>query len=306
MFGSVAEGMERPKLFWGSIACIGLATIIGLVMYDRYFGKHEAVDVAAIKEPVASEQLAAAEADAMAECTACGAALAEMEGETCPACGHLVTVPHVHEPAVEEPTPPPEKKGLPWKDLTPNHIAMIAALMIPIVLFASYSGGTNTWYEDDDDEAKGGKGKSTPEFYNYTDEIQGRLDEGEEQEYQINSGGYDVYAVFNLTWVDEDPPTQFHTNEGDRFRLEVTDPEDWEQNDVVTNSPGEEGQIQLIFNLTDHYNDDLYDVEGNWTVVVTLEETGQNNWFGIGSDPFTGSDDGNSYTLTVEMKYRLK
>ena len=36
LFGYLAETLERPKLFWASVASVGLLTVIGLVLYDIY------------------------------------------------------------------------------------------------------------------------------------------------------------------------------------------------------------------------------------------------------------------------------
>ncbi len=55
LFGSVAEGWERPKVFWAIVTCIGLATIMLFTLYDRKMRKEGVVE-AVEAEPVAAEE----------------------------------------------------------------------------------------------------------------------------------------------------------------------------------------------------------------------------------------------------------
>ncbi len=291
LFGSVAEGWERPKLFWAIVTCAGFMTIVGLIWYDKKYGRHDAMEVEAIVEPEPVDgELAAAEVGAMEDCTACGAALAE-DSDTCPACGTLITVPHVHEPAPE--TPPPKKKWMPFS-FTPNHIVVISVLMIPVLLMSAWSAGTNTYFETDDDD-KGKHRKITDELWEYTWDEDGYLDEGEEDEYDVDSGGAATGANVTLTWTDEPngPPPQ--QNEGDTFRLVVAPPNGEEYSDSDTNGNGQEGEITIT---VDFPGQEAW--EGEWTITVIMVSAGPQS---PNLGPLGETDDGNNYELELDMQY---
>jgi len=290
LFGSVAEGWERPKLFWAIVACAGFLTITAFVLYDKKFGKHKAVDVEAVVEPVDEGRLAAAEADVMGDCTACGAALAG-DSDTCPACRTLVTVPHVHEP-VE--TPPPKKKWMPLATLRPNHIAMIALLMIPIVLFSAYSGGTNTYFEEDDDD--GDRIWKPDRLWQYNWSEDGYLEEGQEDVYEVDSGGSATGANITLRWTDEpDGAGGTQTNDGDTFTLSVVPPDGEERRESATNAHGQEGVITIFIDFEEQMS-----WEGVWNITVILDYVGPQN---PNLGPFGDTDTGNAYDVELDMQY---
>ena len=259
------------------------------VWYDKKFGKHEALEVEPVAEPVDEGRLAAAEAVAMGECTACGAALAEDSG-TCPACDTLMTVPHVHEPAVE--APPPKKKWMPI-DFTPNHIAMIALLMIPVVLASAYSGGTNTYFEDDDEG--NGHAKISGDLWEYTWSEDGYLDEGEDDEYEVDSGGAATGANITLRWTDEPDGTPPQNNEGDTFRLVVATPDGEEESESDTNSEGQEGVITISIDFPGGES-----WVGPWNITVIMVSAGPQT---PDLGPFGETDEGNNYDVELDMQY---
>jgi hypothetical protein len=180
-----------------------------------------------------------------------------------------------------------------------NRYALVLGISLMLIIPALASEGI----EEEDPRYPGGGSGGRLEYYNYTDEIIGQLNEGAEADFAVSTGGYDVHAVFILTWDDEPPPPG-HTNQGDTFRLEVSDPEGWEQDDEETNSPGNTGTIQLTFNVTEYHDDEYYDVEGDWQVTVTLMACGQNTVLGV-ADPLYPDND-NSYSLSIEMNYLLR
>jgi hypothetical protein len=180
-------------------------------------------------------------------------------------------------------------------------IGAIAIISAVYTVFAIEAANADYW-EAPPEEGKGGDGN---DIEPYSDSIPGQLNEGDEEDYNVSTGNFDYHAEFTLTWDDESAPPG-HTNQGDTFRLEVTDPEGWEQDDEVTNSPGNEGMIQLTFNVTEHYGSDLYDVEGDWLVKVILVDCGQNTLIGTGLEDPLYPDDDNSYDLDIEIKFVLQ
>jgi len=183
-------------------------------------------------------------------------------------------------------------------------ISIIGAIVIIVAVYGVFAmeAANADYYKAGDGDGGGG---GTGEFKTYTDNPNGQADEGETYNHTFDTGGYVVNATFTLTWTDEADAFPGYQNEGDTFTLTVRDPDNqWEQSDQDTNAHGEEGSIELQFSIPDLADEPDADAFGPWEVLVTLDEAGDHH-SPSPFDPVYFLDDSNSYTLSVEMSYRL-
>jgi len=176
--------------------------------------------------------------------------------------------------------------------LRPNHIAIMALLMIPIVLGAAFSGGTNTYFEDDDDDKVTVKKTDRLWQYNWSDS--GYLEEGQEDVYEVDSGGSATGANVTLRWTDE-PDGFGQNNEGDTFTLSVVPPDGEERRETATNSNGQEGVITISIDFEGQMS-----WEGAWNITVILDYVGPQT---PNLGPIGETDDGNDYDVELDMQY---
>jgi len=171
---------------------------------------------------------------------------------------------------------------VPW-----NRYGTVLAVALILIIPAMTSEGI------DEDEGYSG-GPSSDEISTWTDHEGGYLDEGENETYTLDTGGYVMEAWFNLTWTDEDPDLPMTRNDPDTFRLEVFMPNGEEDSEEATNSQGGDGSISIAIDLIDG------NIGGEWDVTVTMVEAGDS------SDPtgiFTEDDPGNDFDLDIWFKY---
>lgn len=147
---------------------------------------------------------------------------------------------------------------------------------------------------------KGGKGGSGEKIQQYNESTSGTLNEQESISAPYDSGGYNVKAVFVLTWTDEpDNGVPTYENEGDTFTMEVIGPEDNRDSGTATNEHGQEGRIELFFDIGEKDS-----MKGEWNVTITLDDAGDHSAFGAGTG-VVFIDDSNAYTLEVSIEYLL-
>ncbi len=185
-------------------------------------------------------------------------------------------------------------------------ISIVGGIIIIAAVYGVFAmEAANADYYEPGDGGGGGGGGGTGEYKNYTDSPNGQANEGESYNHTFDTGGYVVDAMFVLTWTDEADAAPTYENEGDTFTLEVRDPDmQWVQSDSDTNAHGAEGRIELYFNITQLAGEPDADTFGPWEAIVTLDDAGDHSFLGGGTG-IIFIDDGNSYTLSVEMSYRL-
>lgn len=180
----------------------------------------------------------------------------------------------------------------------------LGVIIIIIALFGAFLGGAN----EEERSSTNVKEINWEELEEFRDRKEGDLNEGESDEFTYDTGAYVVSALFVLKWRDErDTSVQFGGqsvglhNDPDRFRLTVMDPDG-----TVHEKEGENeydpdgGGGVLIINVTAEEGGDYH---GPWKVTVRLVKAGDQKPMGEGVG--FQRDDGNSYTLEVDMYYRL-
>jgi hypothetical protein len=180
----------------------------------------------------------------------------------------------------------------------------LGVIVIFIALVGALIGGTN---EEERSAEKGGE-INWEELLKFSDRKGGDLNEGEEETLTYDTGAYVVSAVFVLKWRDE-PDTSIQVggesvglhNDPDTFKLTVRDPdgtvyEEEGENEYDPNG----GEGVLTINVTAENGGDYY---GPWEVTVRLVNAGDQKPMGQGVG--LQQDNSNSYTLEVNMYYRL-
>ncbi|UCE75416.1 MAG: MFS transporter [Methanomassiliicoccales archaeon] len=190
---------------------------------------------------------------------------------------------------------------------------IVCAILIPIVLFSTFSMGTLTFYPPEEEE------EELPAFnvedYNIIDGtsfgFSGTLSEGGsasetitiyigEGEY-LEEGEFLKSIRFELSWEDE--PDQnvgpfgliSLENQPDEFLMSVAEGENFTKEDTGTNPHGGEGRIEITFNF-DHDTIESINGTGEWEVEVTLDYCGD---FEDPTGLYTEVDNSNSYNLVA-------
>lgn len=198
---------------------------------------------------------------------------------------------------------------------------IIVAMMIPVVLFASFSFGTDTFYDPQEE------GEDVQKMEPFDDEEfdiasgpglqeSGTLQENSEEEFTFIYRPQDENSKLRslslvLTWTDEPDTQRFLTtfeNQGDTFGLEASYSADpslnatsniSESSDMVTNSHGSEGRITMDIEI-DHSVMRSDNGTGQWSIVVILGNCGDME----ASRPSLTyyEDTGNSFELDVSSE----
>ena len=111
-----------------------------------------------------------------------------------------------------------------------------------------------------------------------------------------------------LTWTDEPDASLRHTNEPDEFELEVFPPNGTDGSGGPTSNPqGGEGRISVTKNFDPDGNKDPYfNGTGEYTITVVTNECGNHVLWRPGIGIFDQPDDGNAWSLVVEVEYYVK
>ena len=171
----------------------------------------------------------------------------------------------------------------------------VAAIMIPVVLIGTFSLGSDTFYDpqDEDAEIQEMEPFDVEEFdvaNGPTLQESGELDENSEAVFQFSytpeNGESKLKSLsITLTWTDEDDITRLFTtfeNQGDTFGLEATYAADpslnatmniSESSEMVTNSHGSQGTVTLDIEI-DHSIMRSDNGTGVWDIVVILGNCG--------------------------------
>jgi hypothetical protein len=189
--------------------------------------------------------------------------------------------------------------------------AVLPLLLVPIVLFGSYSFGTFHYIGPEEEVTP----PFTPDDYTIIDgssfEFDGTLQEGntasETIDIRIGEGEYLEEGellksiTFDLTWEDE-PDQDFGPfglisleNQPDEFSLTVTEDDNYTETESDTNSQGSEGRITITFDF-EHNTIESINGTGEWVVVVTLDYCGD---FEDPTSFITDIDNSNNYELVV-------
>ena len=279
LFDIVAQDMERPKLFWGTVASVGLMTLIGFIFYDYYILK----------------------ADKRAGAIKTAAPVTD-DGEV------LET-----EDVVEE-----ERKPSPIPFTLPAFLAnskagnfmpaIIAFMLIFVVVGVAYSGGTNTYYEEEEDDDYfyylSEDWEDWIEHEDYTNE-----DEETSWTEELDENGVGLMK-FELHWQDEAdaPDTLLYTydNQPDRFNFSVETPwgityySETEENAHDPDGNGGEHTITLEIEISDDTHvkkggTTKAETEGDFIITVRCIEAGDQE---EQNDPLNDNDqddDGNDW-----------
>ncbi|MEE9151734.1 MAG: hypothetical protein V3U20_07895, partial [Thermoplasmata archaeon] len=186
---------------------------------------------------------------------------------------------------------------------------IVCAILIPIVLFSTYSMGTMEFHDpfaEDEDVP--------PPFdvddYDITsgapEEFPGTLAEGEtttktvtirigDGEY-LEEGEILKSITFELTWEDEGDEGIFNQweNQPDEFRLTASQGGNYTDTDSGQNPQGGMGSISITFEF-DHDSTESINGTGEWLVEITLVSCG-----GFANPLYT--DDSNSYELVMNTE----
>ena len=195
---------------------------------------------------------------------------------------------------------------------TKSRTGSVALIMIPVVLFASWSLGTLPLIAGPDVAV------STTDWSEYdimTEPLgseSGNTGEGSDEEVLFFVDRSNVANVtFTLTWTDE--PAQGglagirYTNQPDRFSFTVTP-----ANGTAVSSPsvanvvGSAGSIELRIPFDTQVSDPYYNWTGEYSVVVACEQAGDHEPVvsigGLRDNP----DTGNAWTLTAEVEFYVQ
>ncbi len=175
---------------------------------------------------------------------------------------------------------------------------IICAILIPIVLFSTFTMGTLTFYPPEEEEEE-------PPF-SLDDYIiiagssfgfDGTLQEGsstsETVTTELNEGELLKSITFKLTWEDEGDqgPGQIWENQPDEFSMTASQGGNFTDTDSGENPQGGEGSLIITFEF-DHESAESIIGTGEWLVEITLVSCG-----GFINPRFT--DNSNSYDLVV-------
>jgi len=169
-------------------------------------------------------------------------------------------------------------------------------ITIIAVLGAAMAGGE---LAEASEAGNGGGGNVANPVFNAS--TSGTLNEGDSVADSWNPEGKTAtVGTFILTWTDEGDATPFHENRGDRFTLTIEAPDgETSDEETETNEPGEQGRIIIVIDFVEEKG-----YKGDWYTTITLDDAGDQTWFGVGPDPIAGNDDSNEYTLTIEIEWR--
>jgi len=185
---------------------------------------------------------------------------------------------------------------------------IICAILIPIVLFSTFTMGTLTFYPPEEEV------EEEPPF-NVEDyiliegsplEFDGPLAENSEDTIAIPIDEENINSItFTLTWTDESAGTGF-VNDPDEFSLQVESPDGRSSSDGPrTNPQGGEGQLTVKISFSPD-KDPYLEGTGNYNVTLICGNCGDQHSAGpIGIIPGP-EDTGNTWDLTVEYEYYQK
>jgi len=175
---------------------------------------------------------------------------------------------------------------------------IVPLLMVPLIIFGSYSFGTFDYIGPEDDEV--------PPPFNLDDyiiedgsffEFDGTLSEGDTTSetitIELNEKELLKSIAFELTWEDEGDEGIFNqwVNQPDRFSLTTSLEGNFTDTESGENPQGGQGSIMIEFEF-DHDSAESVIGTGEWIVEVTLVSCG-----GFVNPLYT--DDSNSYELVV-------
>ncbi|UCG69898.1 MAG: MFS transporter [Thermoplasmata archaeon] len=183
---------------------------------------------------------------------------------------------------------------------------VICAILIPIVLFTTFSMGTLTFYppEEEVEEIPPFNVEDYIVIDGPTFDFGGTLQEGESdsETIAITLGEGEILAEgellksisFELTWEDEPDQGTFITweNDPDEFSITASYGENITDTKSGQNPHGDQGSISITFELS-HDTAKSTNGVGAWDVEVTLESCG-----GFGNHPLY-TDNSNDYDLVV-------
>jgi MFS family permease len=184
-------------------------------------------------------------------------------------------------------------------------IVIFPLLLIPIMLFSTFSLGTFIYIGPEEDIEVIPPTDWTK--YNVvvgSFEENGYLNENSEEELIFNITEPNVISVtFTLTWQDEGDVDNRHTNDPDYFSLGVQGPIGPE----TFTSPSPTGVATLTKNFDPWRSDPYYNGSYEYVVRIIAGEAGDHE--PLVFDPLnfrTTPDDGNNWDLSIEYEYYVK
>jgi len=172
-------------------------------------------------------------------------------------------------------------------------IRIVPLLLIPLVIIATMSFGSNYYIEDEEDTAdlQDMDWVSNTQIFAFS----GYTNENGESSEDLPMPGMPVWINATLTW-EEDPAPRLQTNLPDTFDLQLIPPE------VTGNAArdsGDSGQIGFNFHTQNYQGE----INGTWSFIVECTGAGDV----VGPFGFTRNpDDGNDWSMTVTVVYLEK
>jgi MFS family permease len=183
---------------------------------------------------------------------------------------------------------------------------IIPLLIIPIILFATFSMGTYNYIGPPEEEEE----KPVPLVWaSIQDTNSGASDENSYSDVIINITEDKMVVWFNctLTWRDEGSSYPLGTNEPDDLKVAIIAPNDEivKESSLTSNPQGGEGQITINSPELDIDQDDFKEkYVGDWIIRVEAGDCGDDyarpNLFGIVRST---SDTGNNWDLNYEFTF---
>ncbi len=167
---------------------------------------------------------------------------------------------------------------------------MVPLILVPIILFATFSVGTTTFYPPD---AKG-VGETLIVFTEttITTSVSDHTGEGAETEVPILTQGTLTWINVTFSWQDESAP-RLQRNLPDSFQIALVSP----NGTTVSDGPSESGSLSIS-----HQVDEI-DREGGaeWTLQVSCTNAG--DIVGPGGFLVRSQDNGNDWDASIKVSY---
>ncbi|UCG70478.1 MAG: MFS transporter [Thermoplasmata archaeon] len=186
---------------------------------------------------------------------------------------------------------------------------IVCIILIPIVLFSTFSMGTLTFYPPEEEE-------EVPEI-DWTEDydlitgdpitLSGELNEEDSiivsreiEEENINS------ITFTLTWEDEPNDDSRHENQPDGFTIEVDSPDGESHGpESGANPQGGQGSITITIPYTP-YKDPFLNGTGLYNITITCDYCGDQVLWRPSAGAQDNPDNSNRWELNIEYEYYQK
>ncbi len=185
---------------------------------------------------------------------------------------------------------------------------IIPLILIPIILFATFSLGTKTFYGIDEDEEVIIVDWSEFQASSVGLEQEGTLTENGEEQISILIPEKNIISVaFKLSWSDEPDSSPLHENEPDQFTLSVEPANGTEDSKgPIANTVGSAGTINLEFDFFEEQKQEYLNGTGIFEVTVQLGTCGDHQFWRTSAADRNEPDTFNDWKLEISYTYYEK